>query len=239
MIEHFQEIPDVIALFLNGSVAVGTEHETSDLDGIAVVTQAFYDEKEKAGKTCESIWGKCAYEGGYFDIHYKTKEELQRLAASGSEPMRNMFFKARTLYTQDPEVPAIVEKIPNFQKAEVAAKQLTYYCTFKQSYSYYLAICNPTGFSRLHTVSRLIFCLYRLILLENEILFPSIRKVEQTVASAPNKPEQIMEKCARLMESLTNEDALELVKSYEAWTSFELPTDFQFISNHCVDPYEI
>lgn len=239
MTQHFRDTPGVLALFLTGSVATGTEHEKSDLDGVAVVTPDFYREKEKLGKTCESIWCKCSYDGGYFDIHYKTKDELIRLAAEGAEPMRNMFSCARTLFTTDAQLPDIVAQIPRFQHNEKTAKQLHYYAGLKQNYNYYLNICQPTGFARLHAVNRMVFCLYRLILLENDTLFPSIRKVERTVATAPNKPVGIMELCERLMQSLTTEDALSLVESYEAWTSYDYPTDFQFISNHCIDPYEV
>lgn len=238
MIEHFQGMPGIIGLFLNGSVATGTEHEKSDLDGVAVVTEEFYQQKEKIGKTCESIWGKCTYEGGYFDVHYKTKAQLLAIADKGSEPMRNMFSCARTLFTYDAQLPKLISRIPIFQQSEKEEKQLRYYSTFKQSYVDYLVICKPVGFARLQTASRLIFCLYRLILLENGALFPSIRKLEQTVAAQPNKPPQIMEKCAKFMETLSDEDAGELIKSYESWTSYQFPTDFQFISNHCVDPYE-
>lgn len=238
MTKHYKENPEVIALFLTGSVATGTERPNSDLDGVAVVSPEYYLQKKNIGMTCESVWGKCTYEGGYFDIHYKTKQELINISESGTEPMRNQFMCARTLFCNDPDLHEITSAIPVFQKAEAAKKQLRFYCTFKQSYSYFWKICKPEGFARIHTANGMIYCLYRLILLENEILFPSIRKLEITVKQAANKPEMIIEKCRRFIQNLTDGDALELINSYEGWTTYDYPKDFQFISNNFYDPYE-
>ena len=47
MIAYFQENPEIIALFLTGSVATGTERPNSDLDGVAVVSQEYYEQKKK------------------------------------------------------------------------------------------------------------------------------------------------------------------------------------------------
>jgi predicted nucleotidyltransferase len=239
MIAYFQEKPENIALFLIGSVATCTERSDSDIDGVVVVSPEYYLQKKKINMLCESIKGKCTYEGGYFDVHYKSKQEIINIIESGTEPMRNMYSCARTLFSNDPDLPEIVSRIPVFQKTEMAEKQLRYYCTLKMSYTYFLVICKPEGFARLHTISRMIFCLYRLILLENETLFPSVRKLEETVEKCTNKPEMIIEKCRRFTESMSVEDALELINSYEAWTSYDYPKDFQFIANNFVDPYEI
>lgn len=238
MINHFMENPEVIALFLIGSVATGTERPDSDLDGVVVVSPDHYMEKKKIGKTCESIWGKCTYKGGYFDVHYFDKQKIINIADNGTEPMRNMFSCARVLFCNDPELPEIVNRIPVFQKKDKADKQLRFYCTFRQSYNYFWKICKPEGFARIHTAGGMIYNLYRLILLENEILFPSVRKLEMTVKQAPDKPDNIIEKCHKFIQNLTDENALDLINSYEAWTTYDFPKDFQFIANNFNDPYE-
>ncbi len=238
MIAFFQENPEITALFLTGSVATGTERPDSDIDGVAVVSPEYYQQKKESGKIMDTYLGKCTYKGGYFDIHYKTKQELISIAENGTEPMRNMFSCTRTLFCNDPDLPELVSRIPVFQKTEAAGKKLRYYCTLKMSYSYFWVICKPEGFARIHTANRMIFSLYRLILLENEILFPSLRKLEETVKQSANKPEMIMEKCHRFIKSLSDEDALELINSYERWTSYDYPKDFQLIANNFAEPYE-
>jgi len=240
MTAYYSQNPEIIALFLIGSVATGTERPDSDLDGVAVVSQEYYEEKRKNSADCESIFGKCTYESGYFDIHFESRQHMEELAASGSEPMRNMFTDARVLFCSQPGLPELAAKIPIFQKKEAEIKQLKFYCTLKQSYSYYWKICKPEGFMKNHVANGMVFNLYRLILIENEILFPSVRKLETAVINAPNKPDGIVEKCQKFIVDLTEHDASGLVKSYESWTSYKYPDpkNFQFIANNYLNPWE-
>jgi hypothetical protein len=240
MIAHYSQNPEVIALFLVGSVATGTERPDSDLDGVAVVSQEYFEEKKKTCEDQESVWGKCTYEGGYFDIHFMTLQYLKELAENGSEPMRNMFTNARVLYCNQPGLPELVAKIPIFQKKEAELKQLRFYCTFKQFYRYYWKMCKPEGFMKDHIANGMVYNLYRLILIENEILFPSCRKLEAFIINAKNKPDGIVEKCRKFMDSLKDEDALALIESYESWTSYNYPDpkNFQFIANNYFNPWE-
>ncbi len=240
MIAHYSQNPEITALFLIGSVATGTERPDSDIDGVAIVPQEYFEEKKKTCDEHESVWGKCTYEGGYFDIHFMTRQYLEELTESGSEPMRNMFTNARVLYCNQSGLPEIVAKIPIFQKKEIELKQLRFYCTFKLFYSYYWKICKPEGFLKDHIANGMVYNLYRLILIENEILFPSVRKLETFVINAENKPDGIVEKCRKFMNSLKDEDALTIIESYERWTSYKYPDpkNFQFIANNYYNPWE-
>jgi len=240
MIAHYSQNPEIIALFLTGSVATGTERPDSDIDGVAVVSPEYYEQKRKTCNECESVFGKCTYEGGYFDVHFKTRQLMEELAASGSEPMRNMFTNARVLFCHEPGLPELAAKIPIFPKKEIELKQLRFYCTFKQFYSYYWVCCKPEGFMKHHVANGMVYNLYRLILIENEILFPSVRKLETFVINAPKKPDGIVDKCRKFMNNLTDEDALALIESYEKWTSYKYPDpkNFQFIANNYFNPWE-
>jgi hypothetical protein len=241
MIAHYSKNPEITALFLVGSVATCTERPDSDLDGVAIVSQEYYKEKKKTRNECESCFGKCTYNGGYFDVHYMTRQHIENLVTNGSEPERNRFTNAKTLYSHEPGLPEIVAKIPIFQKKDAASKQLQFYCTFKQFYSYFWKVCKPEGFMKHHVANGMVYNLYRLILIENEILFPSVRKLEEFVIRAPNKPDGIIEKCRKFMDTLTDEDVYELIKSYESWTSYDYPDpkNFQFISNNYSNPWEL
>lgn len=238
MIKHYRENPEIKALFLIGSVATGTERPDSDIDAVAVVSKDYYEQKKSTDGLEEVYYGKCTYEGGYFNIHYMTRENLEQIADNGSEPMRNMFSCARTLYCDEQDLPGLVSSIPIFQKGEAKAKQFRFYCTLKMFYIYFWAVCKPEGFMRLHVADGMIYNLYRLILIENEILFPSMRKLEEYVKGAPNKPEGIIEKCRRFMQTLSDEDCLAIVESYEAWTGYDYPKDHNIIMNNFADPYE-
>jgi len=234
MVNHYRGDGEIEALFLIGSVATGTERADSDIDALGIVSDEYLAKKGPL----EVHHGKCTYAGGYFDMHYMTRAKLAEILKSGSEPMRNMFSRARALYCDDPGLSELIAKIPAFQKSEAPEKQFRFYCTLKMFHTYFWVACKPEGFMRFHVAGGIVYNLYRLILLENETLFPSVRKLEEYVIRAPNKPENIVEKCRGLMETLSDKDCLDLVKGYEAWTSFDYPKEHHVVMNNFSDPYD-
>jgi predicted nucleotidyltransferase len=238
MIDHYRENKAIKALFLIGSIATETERPDSDIDAVAIVSMAYYKQKKSKKELEEVYYGKCTYKGGYFNIHYMTHENLKKIVEKGTEQERNMFFCSKLLFCDDPNLPQLIAKIPIFPKSETASKQFKFYCTLKMFYNYYWKNCKPQGYSRIHIMDAMIYNLYRLILLENEILFPSMRKLEEYVESAPNKPNDIIKKCRRFMQTLSNEDCIAIVESYEFWTSYDYPKDHNIIMNNFADPYE-
>jgi len=234
MIKHYREDSAIEALFLIGSIATETERVDSDIDALGIVSEEYFAQKGPL----EVHHGKCTYEGGYFDMHYMTRAKLEEILKNGSEPMRNMFSCARVLYSNAPDLQKLVAQIPVFQKNEAPEKQFRFYCTFKMFHTYFWIACKPEGFMRFHVAGGIIYNLYRLILLENKMLFPSVRKLEEYVIRAPNKPENIVENCRRLMETLSDKDCLDLINSYEAWTSFDYPKEHHVVMNNFSDPYD-
>ena len=238
MTEYYREYPEIIALFLIGSVATNTERPDSDLDGVAVVSPEYYAQKEAKQATMEVVRGKCTYEAGYFDIHYLTKDIMKELALTGSEPMRNMFSCARPLFCDDEELIPLAKTINIYPQSEKPGKLLQYYCTLKMFYRYFWKVCKPEGYARAHIADGMVYSLYRLLLVENEILFPGFRKLETAVMKAANKPEGIVERCRKFLNTLSDEDALSIVDTYETWTSYDYPKDQGIVSNNFRDPYD-
>lgn len=238
MTEYYRKNPEIIALFLIGSVATHTERPDSDLDGVAVVSPEYYAQKAAGVGTMEVVHGECTYEGGYFDIHYLTKDIMKELAASGSEPMRNMSSCARPLFCDDDELIPLAKAINVYPLSEKPGKLLQYYCTLKMFYRYFWKVCKPEGYARAHIADGMVYSLYRLLLVENDTLFPGFRKLETTVINVPNKPLEIVEKCRKFLKTLDDEDCLAIVEAYEAWTSYDYPKDQGIVSNNVRDPYD-
>lgn len=238
MAEYYRKDPHICALFLIGSVATHTERPDSDLDGVAIIPPEYYAQKQAGIGTMEVVHGHCTYEGGYFDIHFLTKDLLRELAEKGSEPMRNMFSCAQPLFCDDPELIELAKIIPSYPRAEKSQKLKQYYCTFKMFYRYFWKACKPEGFARLHVADGMIYSLYRLILVENELLFPGFRKLETRVIDAPDKPDNIVEMCRRFISTLSDEDAAALIHAYETWRSYDYPKDQAVVSNNFRDPYD-
>jgi len=238
MTAHYRKDPEIKALFLVGSVVTGTARADSDLDGVAIIAAEAFERRKADGKTLETHHGGCTYEGGYFDIHYHTRDDLVTLAKSGSEPMRNLFTGAQVLFCDEPDLPKLAEKIPIFPINEKSEKQLRFYCTLKMYHSYFWVACRPEGFMRFHAADGMVHALYRLILIENEILFPSMRKLEETVMNVQSKPDGVVELCHRFMETLSDQDSADVVKCFETWTSYDYPKKHSVVMNNFADQWE-
>ena len=238
MTDHYAADSSVVALFLVGSVATQTCRPDSDVDAVCVISDEAFRIKKDAGKTMETVHGKCTYEGGYFDTHFVTRKHMEDLLEKGSEPMRNLFTNAQMLFCHEEGLPELAAKIAVFPESELEPKQRRYYCTLKQFYTYFWNICKPTGFHRNHVANGMVFSLYRLVLLENRMLFPSMRKVEEVVRQAPNKPDDLFEKCHAFMHNLDDASALEMVTMYENWTKYDYPKEHAIVMNNFSDPNE-
>ena len=183
MEDYFRKRKEVIALIFGGSVAKGMERPDSDLDAMVIVPDAYYETLLEENRTAETIDGLCTYEGGYFDVKYMTKDYLRAAAERGSEPTRNSFIGSRVLFSSDPEIEGLVEAIPVFQEKEMEEKILSFYSDLMLNYNYFWKCCAPEGYMRARTASEIVYCIYRLILQENRVLFPCNRRLEETVAA--------------------------------------------------------
>lgn len=218
--ETFDDHESVVAIVFGGSVAKGQERPDSDIDAMVILTPECYERRRAENRLSECVTGYCTYEGGYFDVKFMTKEYLKDAAEKGSEPTRNAFICARVVYTTDPEIAELVPKIPVFQKGEVAEKMHSFYSALYYDYGYFWKECKPEGYMRLRTASNILYDCFRMVLQENEILFPCNRRLEEWVAKAPKKPEGFMELAKRFEETLSDEDCDAFVNAYYNWTTY-------------------
>ncbi len=235
---YFAGTPGIIALVLGGSVAKGNERPDSDLDALVILTDEAYAERAAQGKTAETVTGHCTYEGGYFDIKYMTKDYIKTAALRGSEPTRNSFVKARVLFSSDPEIDELVPKIGVFQTQEREDKMLSFLGTYWLNHNYFVRACKAEHYLRLRAVSEILYSVYRMILQENEILFPCNRRLEETVQAAPRKPERIVELGRKAADTLADEDLEAFAKAYFDWTTWQFPTEHSVILARYVEDFE-
>lgn len=238
LIAYFKDKPEVIALVFGGSVAKGCERPDSDLDAMCILTDEAYEERVKRRKTAESIVGYCTYPEGYFDIKYMNMDYIRDAAEKGSEPTRNSFVKSRVLFTRDPEVTDIVARIPVFQEHERAQKCLSFYADFNLNYYYFLKECPIDGYMKLHAIGEIIYSLYRIILQENRILFPSNRRLEEFVYNISDETKKLVELGKKLAETQSIEDADEFVKYFYSICSYRPPREDGLVYSTYVTDFE-
>ena len=239
LISIFREKEGVIALVFGGSVAKHMEREDSDIDAMVIVTEEFYERKRKVNCIAECIsMGDCAYPGGYFDVKYMTKDYIRDAAEKGSEPTRNSFIGSHVLFSADEEVKELVRRIPVFQKQEFEEKMLSFFSNLQLNYNYFWKACRPEGYMKLKVASEIVYSLYRMVLQENEILFPCNRRLEQFVKLAPDQPEHLVEYCEEFCRTLEDDPLDKALEAWKAWTHYQYPTDSAVCQSRYCDDFE-
>ena len=167
-----------------------------------------------------------------------TKEFLKDAAKKGSEPARNAFVKAQVLFTKDPEIPQIVSEIPIFQKAEKEDKMLSFYADFWLNYYYFLKSCPIDGYMKLHAVNEVIYSIYRMILQENEILFPSNRRLEEFVDKISDQTAKLVRLGREAASSQEMADVDLFVEYFQGILSWKTPTDIDNVLSRYTADFE-
>jgi predicted nucleotidyltransferase len=239
LIHYFEENEGVIAVILGGSVAKGLARYDSDIDALVVVTDAAYKDLEKENRLSECISGKCTYEGGYFDIKYCTKDYLKAVAQGGSEPSRNAYLGAKCLYTKDESLLTLLESIPVYQKSEKLEKQLSFYSTVMLNDHYFWGAAKEDIYLKTRTASDIVLFGLRLILAENEVLFPCQKSLLKTVEALEKKPEQIVKKAEIFLKTLEDEKKDDFIQSVLNFCTFERPKDYTTVLSTYVNDNEL
>ena len=229
--EYFAGKEGVIAVIWGGSTVKGNERPDSDIDAIVVVTDERYAALERERRTAEVITGYCTYEGGYFDVKYKTKGTLAEAAQHGSEPTRNAYVRARVLWTLDAEIPALVENIARYPEHEVPAKLECFCADLQLNRGYFLKVVSPdNAYMRAHLAQQIVYSVYRLILLDNRVLFPCNRRLEETVRACKKRPGNILELGRECLGNICEETCEAFVGAF--WKQSALPL-FDDVSRSC------
>lgn len=231
MKEYFAGQPGVIAVIWGGSVVKGNERPDSDIDAIIVVTPEKYGELAAQNRLAEVITGHCTYEGGYFDVKYKTKAILQRAARYASEPTRNAYVMARVLWTADAEIPALVDAIEAYPEHTVPQKIACFCANLQLNRGYFLRVVpEENSYMRAHLAQEIVYSVYRLILIENRRLFPCNRRLEETVRACKKRPGNIVQLGRDFLREITPARCEAFVTAF--WEQSDLPLDDD-VSRNC------
>ena len=229
--EYFLPMEGMIAIVLDGSIVKGNERPDSDVDALIVVTEKAYGRLAAENRLAEVITGHCTYEGGYFDVKYKTKALLEEAALHASEPTRNAYVKARVLYSSDAEIAPLLEKIAAYPEHERAAKIRCFNANLQLNRGYFLhCVPEENAYMRAHLAQEIVYSVYRLILAENRVLFPCNRRLEEAVAGCKKRPADILQLGAAFLHEISTENCERFVTAF--WRQSGLPLT-ENISENC------
>lgn len=220
VIAHFQPQPDVLALFLSGSIAHGFALESSDVDiQILIPDASFQDRLERKETTFFSL-DLASYEGGYIDGKYVSEAFLSEVEAHGSEPARFAYADIQILFSRVDGLQERLDRLSRYPfSAEEKVERIKRFHAQLDGWLWFSSEAERKQNPYLMTtaVSRLILFGARMLLAHNEMLYPFHKWMLKVLEGAPHKPEGIID---LMRETATHPTRANAVRIYEAITTF-------------------
>lgn len=239
LIDYFKKDKDVVSIILGGSVAKGCERADSDIDAIVIVTQEKYNLLEKENKLSECIFGYCTYENGYFDIKYSTMEYLKQLSIRGSEPSRNALVGSKCVFGDNNKIQTLICEISKFQIKEKPEKMLSFYSAFNLNYGYFWGVSSNNPYLRLKVCSDIVLFGLRLILQNNEVLFPCHKSLLDTIKKLSCKPQNIISLTNNFIASPNEDTKNEFVNAVLEFIEYAPPKNYDEVLTRFIDDNEL
>ncbi len=219
--DHFSQEEDCLAVIVGGTVAKGIASEYADIDVMIVVTDESYRKREAENSLIYFSTSFCDYPGGYVDGKIVNVEYLQAAAERGNEVTRAALTGALVAYSAISGLEELLAQIPVYQQHEQRDKIQAFYAQFECAH-WYLgeAIKRGDRYLLTHAVSSLVLYGGRLILADNEILYPYHKLFMAELDRAPQKPENLMKLIGTLLDRPSPETAkafYDAIKSFRMW----------------------
>ncbi|MBN2509370.1 MAG: nucleotidyltransferase domain-containing protein [Spirochaetales bacterium] len=204
MKQHHQEAIDIFlsrytphswvtGILLCGSIAHGFEKPDSDIDVVIIADAAEFKKRKQDNTLAFSIWDICRYEHGYVDCKVVDRDMLELIAQKGSDAARYAFQGSRILYSTLPGLEDLLRRIDRYpaeQKEERKKRFASQILAWKWYYSE--GVKKGNAYLLYLAVQKLILFSARLVLNENEMLFPYHKWILRVLETAPRKPEGLM-----------------------------------------------
>ena len=191
------------ALLLGGSIAHGFARADSDIDVSIVVDAAEYRRRQREHRLHYNNRTLCTYDG-YIDGKYVDLGFLRLVAERGSEPARFAYEGAKVLFSRERELEAILAAIVRYpvegkqQRIERFAAQLLAWRWFFSE-----GVRHGNRYLVTLAISKLVLFGCRVVLAENERLFPFHKWMLRVTAEAKRQPEGFMTAIDDLLQAPT------------------------------------
>lgn len=204
---------DYRACILAGSVAKGWELPDSDVDVILVATDEAYERRRAEWDLQYYREDVCDNPEVYLDGKVVSVDFLEEVADRGSEPARAAFEGVDVRYTEDPELPALVDDIATYPTEHRRDRIETFYSQM-EAYRWFVdeAAKREEPYLRHHAATQLALFGGRLLLANAETLFPFHKWFARTLGEIDDKPDETM----ALFETLLAERTPEAAEAYAA-----------------------
>ena len=244
----YKKDQSILAILLSGSIAHSFAKADSDIDIVLVVSSNEYIKRKNAINLAFSLWDICDYKGGYIDCKVVDLHFLEKVAARGSDPARYAFMHNKILFSRIENLNEILTNISKYPVNEVDERRKRFASQLLAWKWYYSeAVKKGNKYLVFLSIQKIVLFGCRIILNENELLFPYHKWMLKVVEKSRRKPLRLMEKINLLLENHSlekvNEFCEEILKfinyndksvdwpnyflrdSEQNWINYEPPVD--------------
>lgn len=190
-VERVSADPETLAVVITGSLARGTERDTSDVDLYLIVTEGVWDAARAAERLMFVETDGADYPHGYFDIKLATLSYLDDAAERGDDPVRDSFAHSRVVFSRVNDLEERLERIAVVAPETWATRVDSFLAQVQLHGGYFLPQAYESGNRVLlhHAAVHVVTNASRALLAHNHALFQGPKYLAQAVAAVPSKPE--------------------------------------------------
>ena len=203
-LDLYKKDPNILAILLGGSIVHGFAQSDSDIDVLIIVDSEEYQRRRKINDLTFPIKDICTYENGYIDCKVIDINFLTKVSKYGSDPARYAFTDNKILFSKVNNLSVLLEEItsyPKDKKREREKRFASQLLAWKWFYSEGLKKKN--NYLVFLSLQKIVLFSSRIILNENEMLYPFHKWMLEEVKVATRKPEGYMDKVNEIFESHT------------------------------------
>ncbi len=217
--KRYADDQDVLGVLLVGSIAHGFEKANSDVDIMLVLPDESFAARERDGTLTFLDLESAKYDGGYVDIKCTSFGQMERVRDHGSEPARFAFEGAVPVVARDDRLGKLVAEIARYP-VENKQENIKRFFAQLQAWAWYSgeALKHDNAYLLSTSVNNIILFGGRMILAENEVLYPYHKWFLRVLDGVNDKPDGLM----ALIDTLLAKPQADDIKRY-----FELVSDFR------------
>ncbi len=199
-ITRYQDDPAILAILLGGSLAHGFAKPESDVDIMLIVEESDYQRRKDENKLAFSLWDICTYPGGYIDCKAVSLSFMNTIMDKGSDPARYAFQDSRILWSRIDNLPEILSQITRFP-AQDQDRRRTRFASQVLAWKWYYseAVKKNNLYLKYLAIQKITLFASRLVLNENQMLYPYHKWLLNVVKLAPRKPDDFDQSIEHLL----------------------------------------
>jgi predicted nucleotidyltransferase len=206
VVRKFEAEPAVRALLLTGSIAHGFAKPDADVDIAIIVTADEFARRRAENRLTFFDRSLCTYPEGYVDGKFMDEDFLREVARHGSEPARYAFDGARILFSRieglERQLAAIV-RYPVEAKTDRIARFAAQLVGWRWFFSE--GVKKDSAYLKILAVQKVVLFSCRIVLAENELLFPFHKWMLRVTLAAPRLPDGFGASIERILAAPTFE----------------------------------